>query len=102
MSVKVFRVKHTNVHYKVKVNYVYYLTVTSVQTYPGNVITLFFEVTFATCFTFTLKTIITYYEINVILQTKAVFFTLRSNYTFLKLQFQHCPLEFLTSHKHLG
>ena len=33
---------------------------------------------------------------------KAVFFTLRSNYTPPKLQFQHCPLEFITSHKHLG
>ena len=35
-------------------------------------------------------------------KTKAVFFTLRSNYTPPKLQFQHCPLEFITSHKHLG
>ena len=35
-------------------------------------------------------------------KTKAVFFTLRSNYTLPKLQFQHCPLEFITSHKHLG
>ena len=28
-------------------------------------------------------------------KTKAVFFT---NYTLPKLQFQHCPLEFITSH----
>ena len=35
-------------------------------------------------------------------KTKALFFTLKSNYYLPKLQFQRCNLEYITSHKHLG
>ena len=35
-------------------------------------------------------------------KTKAVFFTLKSSYELPEIFFQHCQLEYIPTHKHLG
>ena len=35
-------------------------------------------------------------------KTKAVFFTLKSSYELPEIIFQHCQLEYIPTHKHLG